>query len=164
MLKASLVRFAYLPKCVLGWLTLGDLRLATIEDAWRRDVDGPGGQRREGSLLESCVPDGIYRLEPHVGQKWQNVRALVNPALGVYHWSGDIPAGLKYGRSAILMHSGVDDGSSLGCIILGLSHGIEGGRYRVYDSQQALNQWRAALVGGVAAELSIRPVTGTAEL
>lgn len=163
-MKLELVRFAYLPRCVLGWLTGGGLRLATIEDPWRRDPDGPGGTRREGSQLESCVPDGQYELMPHTGAKWQNTWALVNPTLGVWHQDSQKPPGLTaWGRSAILLHSGTDEGSSLGCIILGLSHAVFDNRYRVMDSQQALNQLRGTLLGGQH-QLLIRPVTGTTEL
>lgn len=168
-LKATLTRFAYLPTCVLGWLRVataqaGELVIATIEDRWVRDPDGPGGQRKEGELHESCVPDGLYRLEHHVGSRWTNTWALVNPQLGVYHWPGDVPTASKYGRSAILLHAGTDDNSSLGCIILGLRHGIEANRHRVYDGAAAMDSLIAALAVGGEHELLIRPTLGTLEL
>jgi len=46
-----LTRFAYHTTCTLGWLTLDELRLATIERPWLPNPLGPGGQ-----TLVSCVP------------------------------------------------------------------------------------------------------------
>lgn len=162
-MKLELRRHAYLSNCTLGWLTGGGLKLATIEDAWRLDPDGPGGQRREGSLLESCVPDGLYELMPHNGTKWKDTWALVNPQLGVWHQDSHKPAGLKdWGRSAILLHSGISEKSSLGCIIVGLSHAITDNSHRILDSAAALNQLRDTLVSG-RHQLQIRAIAGTAE-
>lgn len=161
-MKLELVRFAYLNTCTLGWLHAGALRLATIEDAWRADPDGPGGQKREGPLLESCVPDGLYELAPHTGTKWKDTWALVNPRLGVWHWQ--VPATVeRYGRSAILIHSGTDDRSSLGCIIVGNSHATFENRHRVLGSSQALEALRDTLRPGTHHQLQIRPRAGTTE-
>jgi hypothetical protein len=161
-MNTTIIRPAYLRDCVLGWWNVGGLKIATIEDAWRPDPDGAGGQRREGSVLESCIPDGTYELVPHDGTKWQGVWAFVNPRLGVYRWPDDIPPDQKYGRSAILAHSGKDQNNSLGCIIVGLRHGIENNRYRVFESEKALELLRGVL-GRHRHTVTIRPTAGTDE-
>lgn len=163
-MKIELIRRAYLDSCTLGYLYAGHLVLATIEDAWRPDLDGPGGQRREPGKPESCPPDGTYRLANHSGTKWKHVWALVNPAFGVYRYANDIPGGQLYGRSDILIHSGVDENSSLGCIIVGRRHGIDGNRHRVYEGPAALDDLRTLLnATDDPHTLLIRPFAGTLE-
>jgi len=73
-----LTRFAYHTTCTLGWLTLDELRLATIERPWLPNPLGPGGQ-----TLVSCVPEGCYEVFPHDTPRYPQTYALVNPALGV---------------------------------------------------------------------------------
>lgn len=51
----------------------------------------------------SCVPAAKYALVPHNTPEHPNTWALVNPAAGVYHEPGDIPAGTT-GRYACLLH------------------------------------------------------------
>lgn len=162
-MNVQLVRHAYLNDATLGWLTAGDLRLATLEEPWRPDPDGPGGQRREGQLAESCVPDGIYTLEPHSGAKQQDVWALVNPRLGVYHYPGDMPNGQPWGRSAILIHVGNSVADITGCIAVGLYAGREAGKPWIYESSKALDQLRLVLGTTSTHQLNIRPIAGTAE-
>lgn len=163
-MKLELIRFGYLDTCTLGYLHIGPLVLATIEDAWRPDPDGPGGQRREVGKAESCVPDGTYILAPHSGAKWQNVWALVNKALGVYQHAADIPAGQLYGRSEILLHSGNSVGDVLGCIAVGMRHGILNGQHWVYESREALEHLRTILNSAIETHsVFIRPTAGTLE-
>lgn len=158
----TIVRHAYLPKlATLGMLTVGDLTIATLEEAWYVDPDGPGGQRREGNLVESCVPDGRYKLVPHDGAKQKNVWALVNTQLGVY--VNAPPTGQRWGRGAILIHAGNSTDNIEGCIAVGMRHGFEGGKPWVYESQKALDALRAVL-GRKEHELLIRPTTGTIEI
>lgn len=162
-MNLQLVRHAYLNDVTLGRLYAGTLVLATLEEPWRPDPDGPGGQRREGGQMESCVPDGTYTLLPHSGTKWERVWRLVNPRLGVYSMPGDIPPGQPWGRSAILIHSGVTVNSILGCVLVGLRHARYGGLASVEDSVKALDALRAELKVGTTHTLTIRPIAGTAE-
>ncbi len=70
-----------------GFLSFGKIILATIERPWI-EADTPGGKP-----YESCVPDGMYTLRPHIrpdpnpddDKPGQSVVALINPALGVYY-------------------------------------------------------------------------------
>lgn len=158
-----LIRHAYLPTATLGWMQAGSLKLATLEEPWRRDPDGPGGQRREGALDESCVEDGEYQLVPHDGARQRDVWALVNPSNGVYRQPGDIPAGQRWGRSAILIHAGNSTSDIEGCICVGKRHGWELGKPWIYESAVALQALRDVLKRDTH-QLTIRATHGTAEL
>jgi hypothetical protein len=158
----EIVRYAYLPKiATLGFLQAANLKLDTIEEAWSPDPDGPGGQRREANLVESCVPDGRYRLIPHDGPTKKDVWALVNEKLGVYA-PGTRPAGQAWGRDAILIHVGNTTKDIMGCIAVGLRAGWDANQPHVYDSQAAINILRNML-GRDEHSLIIRPSRGTNE-
>lgn len=160
-MEVVIVRHAYLPDVTVGTLYVGSLKLATLEEPWRRNTFGPGGQRRDGINHESCVPDGAYELRPHNTAKHQNVWALHNPDLGVWH--GPVPPGLPYGRSAILIHAGNTTLDIEGCVLVGLRHGRIDGTQAVLHSRAALAQLQARL-GTAAHSLSIRPTAGTSEV
>lgn len=162
-MNLELVRFAYTAQSTLGWLHVADLDpIAVLEEAWIESHAGPGGQRRERGLPESCVPDGEYRLLPHTGAKFTDVFVLVNPDLGVYRYPDDIPRGQTWGRSAILIHQGNSLADSSGCLLVGLRHGAEAGKPFVYESRRALDALRTVL-GSDEHQLLIRPSMGTAE-
>jgi len=158
----SLVRHAYLTNVTLGTLFVGGLKLATLEEGWKADPDGPGGQRREAPLVESCVPDGTYVLRPHVSQKYpQGVYALVNQALGV--WYQDRPLGQRWGRQAILIHTGNHTDHIEGCILVGMRHAFIDGRWNVLESRVAFGALKD-LLGSDMHSIHIRPTAGTTEL
>lgn len=156
-----LTRFAYLPDCTLGFLTLGALRLATLEEPWIPNPAGLGGLPKSGTHDGSCVPDGDYLLDPHNSDAHPNVWALVNAGLAVYHFA--VPASQAYGRSAVLIHAGNTTRDTQGCILVGMKHqaGDPGGTIdMVASSQEALRQLQGVLVKG-SHKLQIRPYTGT---
>jgi hypothetical protein len=157
----TLVRHAYLPTCTLGRLYAGELHLATLEEPWSPDPDGPGGQRRQPGKRESCVPDGPYDLHPHSGVRQRDVWALENPSLGV--WRDRVPEHLSYGRAAILLHAGNTVADIEGCILVGLRHGRIEGTDAVLESRAALDRLRALLRRNPH-QLSIRSIAGTSEV
>lgn len=161
-MNLTLVRHCYLRHGTIGTLHAGTLRLATLEEPWIRDPDGVGGQRRDGTLPGSCVPDGPYSLVPHDGAKFRDVWALVNSRLGVYRTPAQVPKDQKFGRSAILIHTGNSLADIEGCIAVGQRYGIEGNRLWLYDSRKAIQQLRD-LLGGATHLLTIRPTAGTSE-
>lgn len=140
-----LSRILYDPLVTLGRLRVGSLQLATLEEPWIPDPDGPGGQRRQPGKHESCVPDGEYTLYPHTGQVFKDVWVLENQALGVYRFDFDIPFGQQWGRSSILIHSGNTTDDILGCILVGLTHGKLGDKDAVLNSRVALTRLREVL-------------------
>ena len=139
-MQIVLTRFAYHHTCTLGRLVAGDLELATIERPWVPNPDGPGGKPRV-----SCVPDGEYRLIQHSSERFPNVWALINPALGVWYQPHDVPRGQGWGRSAVLIHAGNRVSDVVGCIAVGRKHGTQGGESIVVSSQIALGDLRGVL-------------------
>jgi hypothetical protein len=159
----TLVRHGYLPNVTLGWLAVGDFKFATLEEPWIEDPDGPGGQRSEGALPESCIPDGIYEMRPHFSAKYPDgVWCLVNPNLGVYA-PGTRPAGQKWGRDAVLLHSGNDTTDTEGCILGGRRHEMEGSEHVVRESRNAIQQLRSLLGLKTTHTIQIRAIAGTCE-
>lgn len=165
-MNITLVRHAYLPDVTLGWLSVGALRLATLEEPWIPNPKGPGGARR-GDGKESCVPDGEYVLSPHNGTLFKNVYRLSNPALGVWDFPSELPQ-QSWGRAAVLIHSGNTTDDILGCILVGLRHGSIRKPETlttiaaVFDSRLALAQLRTVLGAG-RHTLTIRATLGTQE-
>lgn len=161
-MEVRLSRHAYLPDVTLGRLYVGSLILATLEEPWRANPFGPGGVPKAPGRQESCVPDGSYRLEPHTRTKDQSkVWALVNPTLGVYHWS--LPPGQPYGRVAVLIHIGNDTEDTEGCILVGLRHGTLDGKPAVLESRTALSRLQAVLSVNEMHNLLIHPTQGTTQ-
>lgn len=156
-MNLELIRFESSHEATLGDLIVGPVKFATLEEPWRPNPFGPGGQAKDATHEASCVPEGSYRLERHNGMHWSNTWALVNPQLGVYHWPTDIPAGQAFGRSAVLIHVGNSTGDIEGCIALGLRHGREVGKPWIYQSAAALEQLRGIL-GHEEHTLEIRKV------
>jgi hypothetical protein len=161
----TLVRHAYLQDCTLGRWYIGGIVLAGLGEPWRPDPDGPGGQRREAALAESCIPDGVYTMRPHISVKYPRERyvwSLANPNVGVYA-PGTRPAGQAWGRDAILVHVANDTDDILGCEAVGMEHGMDGSRHAVFQSAKAIQLMRELLKMD-AHILTIRPTTGTQEI
>lgn len=96
----------YLPAATVGALELPDgLVLATLEDTLKNG----------GHVVDSCVAEGLYRLEPHSGSKYKNTWALVGE--GVAHWATP-----EDDRETILFHGGDTVADTRGCILVGLEH------------------------------------------
>ncbi len=148
------------PDCTPGVLVADTLETCTLEEAWRPDPDGPGGQRRDATHVESCIPDGEYLVVPHDSPKHPHCYALVAPELGVYRWPADIPAGQPWGRSAILIHTGNTTDDIMGCIAVGLNHGLLGKKPAVLFSKVALDRLRDVL-GHETHTLTICSVPGS---
>ena len=89
---------------------------------------------------QSCVPIGSYRVIPHHSVNFPNTYALVNHELGVWYQPYEIPAGQKWGRSAILIHVGNRVRNVIGCIAVGKEHGELGGEPAVLRSRLAMRE------------------------
>lgn len=164
-MNLTLVRHAYLPDVTLGRWFVANRVYCGLGEPWRADPDGPGGQRREFNLHESCIPDGVYTMRPHTSAKYPGERyvwCLINEALGVYA-PGTRPAGQSWGRDAILVHAGTTTANIEGCELVGQRFGIYEGKQAVFDTQVALSEMRTILRRDTHI-LTIRPTQGTAEI
>jgi hypothetical protein len=140
-----------------GWLQINGRKWSTIERAWVPSVRTPAGTKGV-----SCVGLGEYRLEPHTGEGFQNVWALVNPALDIYHWDWDVPASKKgTARTVCLIHPANWAHELRGCIAPGKERVKEStGYWKVARSRDAVNEIRNAF--GVTIDLRLVIVDGRA--
>lgn len=72
---------------ILGTLHVGDKKLHTIERPW---IPHPSGGPA-GAPFVSCVPAGVYRIEPFKHPSGEKSYVLSNPAAGVYKLPFEIP-------------------------------------------------------------------------
>lgn len=158
-MNISLVRHAYLPDITLGYMFVGGLMLATLEEPWK--------PVEHGSLPGSCIPDGAYTLVQHSSQSHPNSLALINVSLEVFHNESDVPPDAGNFRTDILIHSGNTVSDTKGCILVGLRHGDVGAYPEsvpaVLESRNALAQLMG-LLGHGSHTLTIRPTAGTIEV
>lgn len=117
-----------------GVLSIEGTRFATLERPWLPNPAGVGGLPKR-----SCVPAGTYTVIPHASAKFGPCYALVNHELGVYYQPYEIPAEQKYGRSAILIHTGNYVEDVIGCIAIGMT-GTETSVSRSREAMAALRQ------------------------
>jgi len=75
------------PDAILGTLQIGDKKLFTIEKPWKPHPNGGPA----GAPYESCVPPGVYRMEPFKHPSGEKSYVLSNPAAGVYKLPFEIP-------------------------------------------------------------------------
>ncbi|MEN8821963.1 MAG: DUF5675 family protein [Abyssibacter sp.] len=130
LLRCELVRFAYTPHGVFGRLVLPDFECFTVERPW------------EGNAPRvSCIPEGIYALEPsrfHRG------------GYDCYEVVG-VP-----GRSMIKVHRGNTMHDLLGCIAPGQGLGYVRGCWAVTRSKVAFESFMAAMAGQ-SGQLIVKP-------
>ena len=104
--------------CTLGTMEFDGLTIKTIERPWLNNLAN-----------KSCIPEGEYvctYLDRSASGKYKRVWHVQNVE----------------GRTGILFHRGNLVRHSLGCIILGLSHGYLGGQEAVLSSGAALHKMR----------------------
>lgn len=114
-------------RCSQGTIVVNGETVQTLERPW---VPGPRG----GTKGVSCVPTGIYNLVRHDTEAHPRSFALVNEAIGVYHF--DIPEGGQ-GRTACLIHVANVPEELRGCIALGM----ERDRDRINRSKVAVEKF-----------------------
>lgn len=146
-----LERFAYTPTDTQGVLTANGKRFYTIERPW---IPGPNPG---GMSMESCVPDGKYKLVKHTRPDGTKTVALVNPRLGVWHQEWDRPH--DWGRYLILLHSGNTTADVVGCIAPGLFRTHYQNRIWVTNSRAAMRRLNPQRFK----TLTIRPALGAVD-
>jgi len=154
-------RFSYADTETESVLSVGVFDLATIERPWIAAND-PGGKP-----FQSCVPDGVYSLEPWIraNKRKDEVYILVNEELGVYRLKEDRLNGV--GRYLILYHIANYVGDIVGCVGPGLRRAImknrKTGNYErsVASSGEAMRIITEQLGREETHTLTIRPKCGT---
>ena len=117
MITARLSR-EYRLHCTLGTLVIDDLTIQTLERPWLNNEPN-----------RSCIPEGTYQcgfMECSGSGKYRRVWHVQDVT----------------GRTAILFHAGNLIEDSLGCILVGLSHGYLAGKEAVLSSRKALDKMR----------------------
>jgi hypothetical protein len=115
-----------------GFIQAGGMILCqTVERPWvKHDV------YRAGVPFESCVPAGVYGLEPFESEKYGKTYALENAELGVFsHKDQCEQEGDRYG---ILIHAGNWPSDLQGCIAPGLGRVKWEDSWMVSKSRDAL--------------------------
>jgi hypothetical protein len=137
--------------CTLGTITNGVKKLQTMERPWV-----PSDKSVAGRKGVSCVAPGRYRLERHNSDAHPNVWALVNPQLDVYHWESEVPTERRgIARTVVLIHAANYAEELRGCIAPGTTRGKDGARKAVWNSRDALNQFRTWIGGSLDTWLTI---------
>jgi hypothetical protein len=126
-----------------GILQANGAIFATMERPWLPNPVGEGGIPRK-----SCVPKGVYKVEPWHSVNFPETYIITNPELGVYRQPGDIPKGQPWGRSAILIHIGNRVRDVIGCIAVGMEHGHIGGEPAVLRSVMGMRELNKILNRG----------------
>jgi hypothetical protein len=130
----TLTRFSYAPDRTEGVVIINNQAFYSLEQPWNHNRP-----------YKSCIPDGLYSLEPFQSDKFGDTFALVNPALNVYKNSQDRKAGLD--RFACLIHPANFVNQLQGCIAFGMSRKLlanksKGGQLDlgVADSRKAVGK------------------------
>ena len=74
------------PEAILGVLEINGKRLHTIERPWVPDPECPAGRP-----FYSCVPAGVYRVEPFKMPSGEKAYVISNPVAGVHALPFQIP-------------------------------------------------------------------------
>ena len=137
METAVLVRDQQTDEVTFGTLTLPwcGVECRTLELPWRDN---------QNSI--SCIPDGIYGLEPVYSRTFGHILSV-----------RDVPS-----RSLVRVHAGNHTGHTHGCILTGKSIGSFRGRPFIFNSRDALrvvvSQVQALYDSGGQCRLEVRNV------
>jgi hypothetical protein len=158
-MNLTLERYSYATTETEGDLHLEGYSFATLERPWIPwAVSG-------GKPFSSCVPDGVYLLEPFIRNNAEHVYSLRSEENGVFvtKEQADFAGG---GRYACLLHSANFVYQVVGCIAPGMSRGLlnnrSSGAYEraVLNSAEAIRVIRGLLGNVETHQLTIRPKLG----
>lgn len=108
-MQLILERYSYGPTETEGRLYVDDHVFFTIEDPWNNNTP-----------FASCIPEGVYDLEPHTRGSGNDVWCMVNHDLNIYHW---LPKSQHDGvkRDLCLIHKGNWETDIEGCVAPGIN-------------------------------------------
>lgn len=142
MSKTAILYRKGLKHCSVGTFHVEDHVFHTIENPFI-----PISGSRGGKPFESCVPPGLYKLEPHSTEKFPDVWALVNHCNDVYHYPYQRKN--ENDRYACLIHIANHVRQVTGCIASGIGANYDptSNNYMVTSSKVAITMLRKLLVG-----------------
>lgn len=130
-MQIELIRYAYNPRSVMGYLICPGLKLFTIERPWKNNEP-----------FVSCIPTGQYRVTRRHSEKFGD------------HWLLlDVPE-----RSLILIHVANYASELQGCIGIGTGQSIDKKRlcHMVTNSRKAMERFNDLLADETEFQLIIR--------
>lgn len=137
-MQLYLRRDQFLPDCTLGLLEVCGKTFFTMERPWRSTEGGKAGEE-----YVSCVPEGSYRLLPHMRPSGEKTFALSNPGLGIFQHPWEVPREQRtIARALILIHAADYVHDVLGGIGPGLQRRRDQNGWIVTSSREAMNQIR----------------------
>lgn len=157
-MNLDLIRDYASPDVTLGVLsTPGGRKWQTLERPWVPAIDVPCGQKGI-----SCVPPGVYRLEPHDSEAFSRVWALTLPLNWVYHWDSEVPLAQDgCARTTVLIHPANWASELRGCVALGKQRQKQpNGVWMLLNSRDAINELRGAINGTYDLTLTISYAEG----
>ena len=130
------------PDAFLGILTVGDKRFHTIERPWKPHPNGGPA----GAPYESCLPPGVYRVEPFKLPSGEKGYVVSNPAAGVYKLPFEIPKPQREQvRSRVTIRAANYAFEAVDAIGLGLERTKTAVGWKVERSLDALNVLRTTI-------------------
>lgn len=136
-----------------GTITIGSLMLQTLELPW---LPEPGQQC--GRPDRSCVPAGLYLLDPHNTASKPFTWALVNQSLGIYHEMPNPPPACLI-RTACLIHVANKVSQLEGCIGVGRDRELKTPP-EIWRSDEAFQALKAVLAWQPGHTLTISYAAG----
>lgn len=130
------------PDATLGVLEVDGKKLFTIEPPWvPHSAGGPAG-----ALYESCVPPGIYRVEPFKMPSGEKAYVISNPGAGVHALPFQIPKQQRgFFRSRVTIRAANYAFEAVDAIGLGLERKKTPAGWKLERSLDAMNQLRTTL-------------------
>lgn len=128
-MRLTVRRFRLIDGGVLGKLTIGNYSFYTVEKPWRANRP-----------FSSCVPEGIYAVQPHYSPKFKECYIFWGGTVG--RAESDLNEGIK--RYKCLIHVANWPSQVQGCIGVGKNIFEDGSG--VASSRQALSEIRGILI------------------
>jgi hypothetical protein len=138
--------------CTLGILEIDGKKLNTLEPPW---IPHPGGGRA-GAPFVSCVPAGVYRVEPYKRPCGERAWILSSPELGVFQLPFEIPREQRgKARSLVTIRAANYAYDAIDAIGIGMNRVKTSVGWKLERSLDAMNILRTVVNGSLDLTLRI---------
>ena len=139
------------PDCILGILHVESKKLHTIEPTW---VPSPTGGKA-GAPFISCVPAGVYKIEPFKRPCGERAWILSSPELGVFQLPFEVPRDQRgRARTLVTIRAANYAYDAIDAIGVGMSRVKTAVGWKLERSLDAMNVARTVING--ALDLTLR--------